>query len=159
MTRQVKQVVVLLFTYSLSFCASGIKSCMPGYPAVLAWLCLQVHTNPHRESWKPVVIGHSNGQHHDQYSRSQGSEQYFQANRPHYHALHVALFPSSPCTASDGKLGGAWERSYIIHVATHVPKAYNFELWLFKKCKGSIERKLKFIFYVEKNNQEIRQLI
>ena len=29
-------------TVFLSFCASGIKFCMPGYPAVLVWLCLQV---------------------------------------------------------------------------------------------------------------------
>ena len=67
---------------------------MPWYPAVQAWLRLQVRTNPcatafHKDettthlvhdmqqsmcysyvqSWKSVVIGCLNGQHWDQYSR------------------------------------------------------------------------------------------
>ena len=38
----------------------------------------------------------------------------------------------------------------ITCVYTHAQKAFNFELRFFKKSKGDIETKIKFIYHVEK---------
>ena len=107
------------FLYVQFICASGIKLCMPGYPAVLAWLCLQVWSKcaqihvllffhkdettmhlPHNirqsmhysyvQSWKPAVTGCSNSQHRDQYSRWRHGTT-FLGQQTSYHALHVLL--------------------------------------------------------------------
>ena len=103
-------VVLRLCAVYPSFCASGIKLCTPGCPAVLAWLHLQVWSKrtqihllvllhkdettthlPHDmqqsmcyscvKSRKPAVTGHSNGQHQDQCSKWSRHETTFLCQR------------------------------------------------------------------------------
>ena len=68
------------------------------------------------QSQKLAVTGHLNGQHRDQYSRWRHKTTFFRL---------VDLVPCITC------------------VPTHAQKALNFELWLFKKCKGGIETRIK----------------
>ena len=100
----------------LSFCASGIKLCMPGCPEGLGWLrlqvthrfmcyCLftrmkQVRTFPHNiqqsmsymyvQNWKPAVTGRWSGQYQDQYSRWKHGTT-FSGQQTLYYELNVFL--------------------------------------------------------------------
>ena len=145
-----------------SFCVSGFKLCTPGCPVVLAWLPLQVwskHTHIHihllvflhkdetsthlphdmqqsicysyAQSRKPTVTGRLNAQHQDQYSKWR-----------HGTTFSCQRTDLVPC---------------IICVPTPAQKAFNFELWLFKKCKGSTGTKFLFFFHVEKNTWQISE--
>ena len=133
----------------LSFCASDIKLCMPGCPSVLVWLRFKYATNAHRST----------------------SHHFFTRKK------QPCTFPvicSDPCTTATSKARNQqllaitgtstvdgdmkqlfWaSRSCIMHyMCSHTCanwKAFNLELWLFKRCQGGIETKIKFIFHVEK---------
>ena len=133
---------ISLCSVCLLFCASGISLCTLGCPAVLTWLCLQVQSKciqihvllfftvvKQLRSFPTICsnpcatakfnVGSQqllSGQHWEQYSRWR----------------HGNLFPAS--------------RPRIMHhmFPTHAQKAFNFELWLFQKCKGSVRTNEKF---------------
>ena len=107
--------------------------CMPGCPAVLAWLHLQVWSNKCTQIHVLVFI--SQGQ------NNPCSTATFKARSQELLPIQMANTRQDQYSRwrHGATFQGQWTLYHALHVFLHMcKKAFNFELWLFKKCKGSI---------------------
>ena len=144
-----------LRTVHLSFHASGIKMCTPGYPAVVACLCLQVwskYAQIHMLLYFFFFYKNETTTHLPHDMQQSCAMATFKCGSQQLLAIWMADTGTSTVDGDTEHPRASRPRIMNACVPTHAEKAFNFKLWLFKKWrKGSIETKIsKFLFLVKK---------
>ena len=140
--------VPCLRTVYLSFRASGIKMCTPGYPAVVACLCLQVWSKYAQIHMLLLFFFKNETTTHLPHDVQQSCAMAtFKCGSQQLLAIWMADTGTSTVDGDTEHLRASRPRIMNACVPTHVAKAFSFKLWLFKKWrKGSIETKNSKIF-------------